>query len=223
MLNRATAQLRGVFMTMKRSKKNIDYNELIREPDLKHNIGIVKEHIAKAQIPCLSDAIVRRQRGGQYVIKALHEEITRKGLMDPTTRRLNDPSEYKWKLKCIAHKDGRPPQPGDKISYVVHTATTYQGIPVSNTIIQDLAREGISLKQIRDYVLDDDCCFTCTFDPALYFLTQFGVHYDTGQMLAPINKDRDCTGINARFVEVFDDNDAIAASNASNASDKKGK
>jgi len=185
-------------------KKSIDFEELSKISHPEQRKTAAEAAIASVKVPCLTDALVSRKSGGQSVIMVLYDSKSA-GVYDASTKRLQNPANLRWKIRAIINRDGTKPKPGDEVSYMYQEMTHVGGKRLSTTMRADMDREGDSPRRYQTFILDSNLCFECGYDAAMYFLTQFGVHYENeSKMIGVHNKLQDKQGYNGRFVEVVD-------------------
>lgn len=198
--------LDGVVMYSK--QRNIDYSALAAERTMSKRIEMARQFISNAGVPCLTDALSNKERGGMDVIKLLNG-YSYSGIYNYQDKTFESPNSLVWRLKCLRHQNGTDAKPGDVVEYVVKRMTHIGEGPgakrMSNAERIQLRRSGdVPLEYYKKFKLDSECCFECTLNDALHFLSMYGIHYSTKRMIGTHNQEQDCCGRNDRFVEVFE-------------------
>lgn len=182
--------------------EKIDYNRISNSRGMNEKLSCMQEEIERCRYISLTDAISLRGRGGQLVMEFLDDEFRRNGITG---------KHRIWKLRCLKHPDGSVPKPGDEIRREINN--TPRALDRKKLTLQTINQMHITgeinkYKDVRTFTVDEDGCITCSYDDAGWFLSTFGVHYNTGY---PLGGMREVTGgggksratWNWRFVEVL--------------------
>ena len=159
----------------------------ISSRDLNNYIDQELAKCAPDEPPMLTDLIISEQKGGLQVLEAL--EAYYKDLHTP------DELKFRWKLLVMRDEWGNVPQPGEK--YILKLKKPYKHrdgkMATIGEINIDLATGLHDEKWIREvpYTVDKKGCITCTYDHAMIFLRNNGMHYKTGKGGPPLSMHKD--------------------------------
>jgi hypothetical protein len=142
----------------------------------------IKMELARAKYVCITDAIMNRKRGGNYVLEHLDVE-NKEGMYDPDTRFHNRNNRRTWKIKALCNEWGEPYKPGDMViwtenlPYKDDLGRKVSGRDVNAAIIRG---EGHLYKRKQGLEVDENGCIECDYAQAATLLQGYGVHYETG-------------------------------------------
>ena len=168
---------------MAKSRKGIQFDNINIQQTSTARAETVQREIARVKVPCLSDAIVNRTVGGQHVLIAL-DNARKTGVFDPSTQSYSN-EQTRWKIRKILNRDGSTPKKGDTVKVLFqreqrdaanHKLSAEQWADI-------VRRGGQGQERYHMYTLDDDCCFECGYQDAMFLLTEYGVHYETRMSL----------------------------------------
>lgn len=162
------------------SKSGVKYNEIDSQKTASARDELVQKEIRRVGVPCLTDAIVQRERGGGRIMKAL-DDARANGVFDPVSESFSQ-TPMMWKLKKIINRDGTAPKEGDIVRVLFdRKRKDASGRKMNNLEIEAARKRGVKgFELYHTYKLDKDCCFECGYADAAQLLTQAGVHYENG-------------------------------------------
>lgn len=146
----------------------------------------------------LSDLIASVDHGGQPVLVNLGDRYE-------LEKELEDSQKTKWKILVMRDEWGNVPGPGQKVVRKVmlpfkkSEEKYYTGDDLSR-----MKRTGEFSKRFernREYTVDSKGCITCAFSDAMYFLSQWGVHAETGYPLTMKPEKNDINEISGKPVD----------------------
>lgn len=133
--------------------------------------------IRRCEYVCLTDCLTNYSFGGNVALQMLDpKDQTGLGAAKP----LPDAARRTYKINFFRDQWGEPTKPGDVVERVIELPfVDARGKKMSNKA--ELIRSGRYEKEFIDrhrYTLDDRCCIECGYDDAVWFLVEYGVHYD---------------------------------------------
>jgi hypothetical protein len=153
--------------------ERIDYNKIATQTGRENKIQAAEDEIARVGYVCLTDAISHPDQCGNLVLVWL-EDNERSFGTEPKQR-------FKIKVRCDAWGD--KPNPGDIVERkIMKPLTDRSGNLLRNNVINDMRRRGTFEKQfieVRKFEVDEKGCIDCGYNDAVFFLTEFGVHFET--------------------------------------------
>ena len=158
----------------------IDYGELKRTEIRSEREELVERAVEGGAYPCISDAMVNRDRHGADAL-VVFEELNKTGRLHPDA----GPFQYQWILRVIRHRNGQPPKAGDVFRWkrqVYNRERKRRGLKLSGRLIRDAIRrgEGHRFVDLGEAVIDERGCIKLGYGDASQLLHNHGVHYDTG-------------------------------------------
>ena len=155
-------------------EEHINYSAIANQRGMNEKINILQDEIARVEYISLTDALMYRKEGGQFMLEFLDDE-SKSGFGEKRT----------WKIKMLRHPDGREVKKGD-----VFTRTIQKPLRHFADKRKKLSSKDINNMRIRgdfedkyivkkEFIADTDGCITCDYDDAGWWLMTHGVHYQT--------------------------------------------
>jgi hypothetical protein len=173
----------GLMATPGHDENEIDYAALARIPEPGQRHVATKLAIKKVNYVSLSDALVNRNNGGNFVLVYLENE-SQSGRVDPSTG-LTMPNDVRqWKIQILCDEFGNPPKPGDvhKWKFGVTKKDEF-GVKLTSRTIKEIRRKGLghTLEEWHGDTIDEYGCIKLPYKDAVLLLDNYGVHYMSNQ------------------------------------------
>jgi hypothetical protein len=122
--------------------------------------------------PMLSDLLVNYDFGGHHVMVTLGDRFI-------SERDLPYDQWYRWRLKVRYDQWGKPVKPGDKVVLKRQTNLKEDDKMVSSSALNAAKADGSydrRFSKMMEYIVDNKGCIACTFQDAVTFIHNFGIH-----------------------------------------------
>lgn len=158
--------------------KRVNYGVINQAKNESQRIDLLEAEIKKVDYICLTDAIAHPDMCGPVMLNYLQNEEIQNMRMG---------TQHKWKIQVIRDEWGEPPVKGGVIiREIMKPLVDKTGRMLTSKVINDMRRRGSFEEKFiekREFVIDSMGCVECSYDDAVYFLTTYGVHFETGHAL----------------------------------------
>lgn len=157
----------------------IDYNAILSQTTAVSRIEALEREIEKCDYICLTDAIAGMKLGGNLLFEYLGKNEY-EAMLSGNVR--------KYRIRILQDEWGNKPKPGDKIVRTIqkhHRDKAGRKMRINH--VNDMRRRGTYKKEFiteRVYVIDDKGCIECPFEDAGWFLSEYGVHFESEPRMA---------------------------------------
>jgi hypothetical protein len=169
----------------------IDYDRLASIDDPRRRYVATQEAVARAGKIILSDALINRDHGGNYVLVYLDKEQL-DGVRDENG--IVRPAEIRtFKIKILFDEFGNPPKPGTEHKWLFgRTKRDKFGWKISTRQAKEIIRKGnrVELETYHAAKIDNNGCITVPYKDAVHLLDNWGIHYFSNE---PISRMREFT------------------------------
>lgn len=149
--------------------RHINYSYICAPRTVDARLQALDNEIDRVGYICLTDAIAYQTYGGTMVMETLATE--RK-----TPKRT-------WKIRVLKDEWGNPPKPGDVlVRKIQRPLRDRAGRKMRSTTIKDMKRRGTFEKNYiekHEFKVDNKGCIECEYEHAAWFLSTYGIHYET--------------------------------------------
>lgn len=183
-------ELVGLMATPGHSENEIDYAALARIPEPGQRHVATKLAIKKVDYVSLSDALVNRNNGGNFVLVYLENE-SQSGRLDTNTGITMPNNVRQWKIQILCDEFGNSPVPGEIHKWKFGVAKKDEfGVKLTSRTIKEIRRRGLgeTLEEWHGDTIDEYGCITLPYKDAALLLNNNGVHYITNQPITMLKE-----------------------------------
>jgi len=152
---------------------HINYAYIVAPRTVDARLEALDQELERVNYVLLTDAITHMNYGGSLVMETLANEPVH--------------SNKKWKIQVVKDEWGNPPKPGDVITRKIQRKLVDRaGRKLRSNAVNAMKRQGSFERRYidkREFVVDDKGCIECSYDDAGWFLSTYGVHYESGEGL----------------------------------------
>lgn len=145
----------------------------------------LEQEIAKCDYLCLTDCFANPELGGPLTLQWLDEEAKR----DAPSGRMR-----KFRIRVLRDEWGNQPPDITSVERVITLPLiTRDGKQLSSRVLNDMRRRGDFERRYivrRKYDLDEKGCFEAGYEDAGWFLSTYGIHFDS-KIALPTNGRRE--------------------------------
>lgn len=154
---------------------------------MKVNLMLMRGHKSPNETKEVVDKIFKQSAAEKdpiYISDLMLEPNWSKPIMD----RIRASRDRIYKLKVLRDEWGQPVKPGDSV-YRIHKKSLYESPdkPHSSQHLSSIVKRGAWKEEMEDheaFEVDRKGCISCTGDDVFYFLSHFGIHSVSRQVLS---------------------------------------
>jgi hypothetical protein len=158
--------------------RRIDFNLVMSRKGANDKLDTLHDEIEACDYVCLTDAISNTGNGGELAMEHLGKDAA---------DAMQFGEQKKYRLQVLKDEWGNTPQPGDTVKRITHKPwRDRQGRKLRSSAISAMKRRGdykAKYEIVREYTIDEKGCVEMPFEDAGHFLTEYGVHFETGYAL----------------------------------------
>jgi len=160
-------------MAMSNEEMHVDYARIRHGKTSDERLRAVQEEAQRCEFVSLTDLYTHYDDGGAMMAEYLGADHK---------QRSNMGQQRMWTIQILQDEWGNKPKPGDVYLREVNKQfRDIAGRKLTGSAINDAKRRGTFRRDfvdVREYVIDERGCISCSFDDAGWMLSEYGVRYD---------------------------------------------
>jgi hypothetical protein len=154
--------------------ERVDYGVINAARTENQRLELLEQEIERVGYICLTDALVHPDQCGSLMLAWLQNE---------ETRNMRSGTQRKWMIKVIRDAWGKELKPGDFVTRkIMLPLKDRAGRLLTSRVLNKMRQRGAFDKTFieeRKFKVDEKGCIECSYDDAVYFLVDYGVHFET--------------------------------------------
>lgn len=154
--------------------QRIDYNVINSAKNTDGRMSALEAEVARCGYVSLTDALAHPDMCGPVMLAWLQQD---------EAKNMRTGQQQKWHIQVLTDEWGNKPSKGGIVKRKLALPPVDKaGRTLRSNVVKDMQRRGTwerDYVETREFVIDEKGCIECSYDDAVYFLSQYGIHFET--------------------------------------------